>query len=119
MGMIIYKRKSIEYFDRVGITNPHYQSVVCQLPYGIVCFIYINPKINNSRLNDLIKILNCYSIEVWGTLHTSFWLLWRAGGAFWALLGAFGPLLSDKRYQTKHTQFSVNLGHYVFQGSWF
>ena len=53
----------MEYFDMLGINNPYYQSVVCQFPYGIVCFVYINPKINNARLNDIIKMLSVYSMK--------------------------------------------------------
>ena len=63
MGMVIYKRKSMEYFDILAINNPYYQSVVCQFPYGIVCFVYINPKINNARLNDIIEMLSVYSMK--------------------------------------------------------
>ena len=47
----------------IGINNPYYQIVVCLLPYSIVCFVYINLKINNARLNDLMKMLLYYSIE--------------------------------------------------------
>ena len=63
MGMVIYKRKSMEYFDILAINNTYYQTVVCQFPYGIVCFLYINPKINNARLNDIIKMLTVYSMK--------------------------------------------------------
>merc|ERR1712030_203627 len=33
--MIIYKRKSMEYFDILSINNPYYQCVVCHLSFGI------------------------------------------------------------------------------------
>merc|ERR1712121_415018 len=39
MGMIIYKRKSMEDFDILSIDNPDYQCVVCRLSCCIVCYI--------------------------------------------------------------------------------
>ena len=45
----------MEYFEIVGINNPYYQNVVCHYPYGIVYFVYINPKINSYRPNDKIE----------------------------------------------------------------
>ena len=34
-----------------------------QSPYGILCFLYINPKINNDSLNDIIEMLTVYSMK--------------------------------------------------------
>merc|ERR1712240_969684 len=63
MGMIIYKRKSIEYFDILSINNPYYQCVVCRLSCGIVCYIYLNPKINIAKLDEIMNMLTNYSKE--------------------------------------------------------
>ena len=61
MGMIIYKRKSMEYFDILSINNPYYQCVVCHLSCGIVCYIYLNPKINIAKLNEIMNMLTDFS----------------------------------------------------------
>merc|ERR1711895_395375 len=61
MGMIIYKRKSMEYFDMSSINNPHYQCVVCRLSCGIVCYIYLNPKINIAKLDEIMEWLANFS----------------------------------------------------------
>merc|ERR1712121_556949 len=63
MGMIIYKRKSMEYFNISSINNPYYQCVVCRLSCGIVCYIYLNPKINIAKLDEIMEWLANYSYE--------------------------------------------------------
>merc|ERR1712240_563091 len=63
MGMIIYKRKSMEYFDILSINNPYYQCVVCCLSCGIVCYIYLNPKIHRAKLAEIMNMLTPYSKE--------------------------------------------------------
>ena len=63
MGMIIYKRKTIEYCDVIGINNPDYQCFVCRISCGTVCFIYINPKINIAKLDELMNILTNFSYQ--------------------------------------------------------
>merc|ERR1712089_93292 len=61
MGMIIFKRKSMEYFDILSINNTYYQCVVCHLSCGIVCYIYLNPKINIAKLNEIMNMLTDFS----------------------------------------------------------
>ena len=63
MGMIIYKRKSMEDFDTLSINNPDYQCVVCRPSCGIVCYIYLNPKINIAKLDEIMNILTNFSYE--------------------------------------------------------
>merc|ERR1712089_18447 len=57
MGMIIYKRKSMESFTMSSINDTYYQCVVCRLPIGIVCYIYLNPKINIAQLDEIMELL--------------------------------------------------------------
>merc|ERR1712055_437486 len=61
MGMIIYKRKSMESFTISAINNTYYQCVVCHLSCGIVCYVYLHPKINKDKLCDLMDLLTRYS----------------------------------------------------------
>merc|ERR1712121_583671 len=63
MGLIIYKRKSMEHFDTSSINDPDYQCVVCRLSCGIVCYIYLNPKIKRAKLADIMDMLTHYSQE--------------------------------------------------------
>ena len=56
-------RKSMEYFNMEVINNLYYQTIVYNLPYGIVCFVYINPKLDNARLNDLVIFSSYYSMK--------------------------------------------------------
>merc|ERR1711895_358830 len=63
MGMIIYKRKTIEYCDVIAFNNPDYQCFVCRISCGTVCFIYINPKINIAKLDELMNILTNFSYQ--------------------------------------------------------
>jgi hypothetical protein len=63
MGMIIYKRKTIEYCDVISINNPYYQCFVCRISCGIVCYIYLNPKINIAKLDEIMNILTNFSYE--------------------------------------------------------
>merc|ERR1712082_54792 len=63
MGMIIYKRKSMEDFDTLSINNPDYQCVVCHPSCGIVCYIYLNPKIKRAKLAEIMNMLTPYSKE--------------------------------------------------------
>ena len=53
----------MEYFDMSSINNPYYQCVVCRLSCGIVCYIYINPKINIAKLDEIMEWLAYYSYE--------------------------------------------------------
>ena len=59
--MIVYKQKSIDEFLIWIIDNSLYQSVVCYLPCGIVCFVYINPHKKSSEQSDLINKISEYS----------------------------------------------------------
>ena len=61
MGLIIYKRKSMEHFDTSSTNDSDYQCVVCHLSCGIVCYIYLNPKIKRDKLGDIMKMLTHYS----------------------------------------------------------
>merc|ERR1712115_426821 len=63
MGMIIYQRKSMETFTMSGINNTYYQCVVCRLPIGIVCYIYLNPKINIAQLDEIMEMLAILSCK--------------------------------------------------------
>merc|ERR1711889_16535 len=63
MGMIIYKRKSMEDFDTLSINNPLYQCVVCRLSCGIVCYKYLNPKIKIAKLDEIMNMLTPFSKE--------------------------------------------------------
>merc|ERR1712115_396197 len=63
MGMIIYQRKSIENFPMTVINNTYYQCVVCRLPIGIVCYIYLNPKINIAQLDEIMEMLALLSCK--------------------------------------------------------
>jgi len=64
MGLIIYKRKSMEHFDISGYYNDSdYQCAVCELSCGIVCYIYLNPKIKRAKLADIMNMLTPYSKE--------------------------------------------------------
>merc|ERR1719167_170339 len=57
MGLIIYKRKSMEHFYISGYYNDSdHQCAVCELSCGIVCFIYINPKIKRAKLAHIMEI---------------------------------------------------------------
>merc|ERR1712002_63668 len=61
MGLIIYKRKSMERFDISSTNDSSYQCVVCDLSCGIVCYIYLNPKIKRAKLADIMDMLTHYS----------------------------------------------------------
>merc|ERR1712240_570749 len=61
MGLIIYKRKSMERFHILGDNDSDYHCAVCQLSCGIVCFIYLNPKIKRPKLAHIMEILTYYS----------------------------------------------------------
>ena len=63
MGMIIYQRKSMENFPMTVTTNTYYQCVVCRLPIGIVCYIYLNPKINIAQLDEIMEMLALLSCK--------------------------------------------------------
>ena len=63
MGMIIYQRKSMEIFTMTVINNTYYQCVVCRLPIGIVCYIYLNPKINIAQLDEIMEMLAILSCK--------------------------------------------------------
>ena len=52
----------MEHFYILGYYNESdYQCAVCELSCGIVCFIYINPKIKRARLAHIMEILTYYS----------------------------------------------------------
>merc|ERR1712002_1046788 len=61
MGLIIYKRKSMEHFDISSTNDSDYQCAVCDLSCGIVCYIYLNPKIKRAKLADIMDMLTHYS----------------------------------------------------------
>merc|ERR1712208_252709 len=61
MGLIIYKRKSMEHFETSTTNDSAYQCVVCNLSCGIVCYVYLHPKINKDKLCDLMDLLTRYS----------------------------------------------------------
>ena len=63
MGMVLYKRKSIELFPVQIRDNALYQGVVCHLSYGIVCFVYIHPKITSAGRTDLIDYFSQFSAQ--------------------------------------------------------
>merc|ERR1711873_196993 len=55
-------KKSMEHFYISGYYNDSdYQCAVCELSCGIVCFIYINPKIKRAKLAHIMEILTHYS----------------------------------------------------------
>ena len=61
MGLIIYKRKSMEHFETSTTNDSAYQCVVCNLSCGIVCYVYLHPKIKKDKLCDLMDLLTRYS----------------------------------------------------------
>ena len=63
MGMVLYKRKSIELFPVQICDNALYQDVVCHLSYGIVCFVYVHPEITSAGRTDLIDYFSQFSAQ--------------------------------------------------------
>merc|ERR1712041_19704 len=55
------KRKSMEHFETSSTNDSAYQCVVCHLSCGIVCYVYLHPKIKRDKLGDLMEILTRYS----------------------------------------------------------
>ena len=53
----------MEDLDTISINNPDYQCVVCRLSCGIVCYIYLNPKIKRAKLAEIMNMLTHYSKE--------------------------------------------------------
>ena len=53
----------MDYFDMSAINNTYYQCVVCHLSCGIVCYIYLNPKINIAKLDEIMQWLAYYSYD--------------------------------------------------------
>ena len=53
----------MEDFDTLSINNPDYQCVVCRPSCGIVCYIYLNPKIKSAKLAEIMNMLTPYSKE--------------------------------------------------------
>ena len=51
----------MEHFDTSSTNDSDYQCVVCHLSCGIVCYIYLNPKIKRDKLGDIMKMLTHYS----------------------------------------------------------
>ena len=63
MGIIMYRRKSIKAFPVQIRDQQFYQSVICHLPCGIVCFLYIHPQITSAARTDLIENLSFFHKE--------------------------------------------------------
>ena len=51
----------MEHFDTSSTNDSDYQCVVCRLSCGIVCYIYLNPKIKRDKLGDIMEMLTHYS----------------------------------------------------------
>merc|ERR1712240_23678 len=64
MGLIIYKRKSMEHFEILsGYNDSDYQCAVCELSCGIVCYIYLNPKIKRAKLAHIMDIFQKLGVK--------------------------------------------------------
>ena len=51
----------MEHFETSSTNDSAYQCVVCHLSCGIVCYVYLNPKIKRDKLGDLMEMLTHYS----------------------------------------------------------
>ena len=61
MGIILYKRNAISHFEIETHQSKTYQCLVCHLPHGIICFVYINPQIDRETRDHLNELLVRYS----------------------------------------------------------
>ena len=61
IGMVIFKRKSIDEFPVVIENNCSYQIMVCDLPCGMICFVYFHPHISSTSRNVLFDIFSYLS----------------------------------------------------------
>ena len=58
MGMIVYRKKSMELFPIDFSESCFYQAIICHLDRGSVCFVCINGHNNSFQESDLTKIMD-------------------------------------------------------------
>ena len=63
MGMLIYKRQTLSPFQIYTNEDVMFQTLVCDMTSGVICFVYVNPRINAAGRQQFSNYLNTFSVQ--------------------------------------------------------